>query len=463
MRVTHKEEIGVIASRARARGILVCLLLSSAVCLAAAAADVSLGPCVHLWPSYPSELLDLNGEAHVLVGPMLSFSAGLLSCDFWYSVDPSRTGALCLSTFGSETPAAVVAELRDVGWRISNTGPLFLSASISLLSWEAWPLCAGAGTPRLDTTTVAGGAGLRLGPAWVLAEYGIAWTKATPEFSDVPASPISNLVVAAGLSLQLNAISADRTRYPVEHYALTLEEGFNLGCGNFCWEGQAGKVTWIEEQLGLLLSAPEQTLIRPLGVLEDRYVLDFSLIPRSSPSAQHSSGVALRYLDDQNYALVEFRTDGRVRYTTTEEGEISYDSGWHAADSLRTGAANDVRVVAPGNRIIVYVNGQRVLDEEEVTYVSGDIGLAARTYGSAGTWASFDDVAIRALEVGTVLDPRSSRARNFELADRGILALVAGAGLFVSYRESILPLACGFAGALLADLLAPSTHLVRVK
>jgi hypothetical protein len=427
------------------------------------AADTSLGSYVTIWPEYPSELLDLGEPMRFTAGPVLSFSTGYLSFSFWYGLDPLRTGHMCVQGGATSAPQAYKTMVRDLGWRVANTGPLFLSASMSLLSWRAEPFCPTGQLSALDATTVAGGAGLRLGPVWALAEYGVSWTKATPDFADVLGTPTSSLAFSGGFSIPLNTIMDEEVRYPVEHFPAVCEQTFDLGCEDWCWEGQTGRVTWIDDELSVLVDQADQTLVSPLGVEEEEYVADLALNPRSSPSSQQSVGVALRYVDDKNYAYVELRTDGRVRYSIVTDGDVRYDTGWRRTPWLRAGTTNQLRVVTPGNRVIVYLNGYRVLDEEEVAYVQGDIGLVARSYATPGAWASFDDITVRRLEAGVVLDPRSAKARENETLERAMVAMAAGVAAFASYREGSIPLSCGFIGALLVDLLAPSSHLVRVK
>ena len=446
------------------------LILGSFVILAGSlvtsAADVYMGAFMHPWLGYPSDSLNLDIRPTYTTGPTLSFSAGILSCTLWYGIDPNRTGYLCVQdAFG--VPAGDMLSLGaitdEVGWRISSTGPAFLSASVSRLRWIATALCNEEIGSSLVSMQIGAGGGVRIGSLWACAEYGIHWTKATPDFTDVDSSPTGNVIVSFGYQTRLNPIPATALRHPVASFPIGFEESFPIGCDQWDWEGQAGYVRVIDEQLGILIEREGETIVRTFDSEFSRCAIDMDIIPRSSGSENHSCGVVVRYQDPANYYCVEIRTDGFVRLCQMIDGIYEPRSRWRQTGSLRQGERNAVRVLVPGNRVVAYLNGRKVLDEEEVSFTEGQVGVFVRSYGEAGAWVTFDDLTIRRLDRNIVLDPRSEEAKDVERFERAALALLAGVAAYISNREGLAPVSYGFAAVSLYEILYPSRHLLEVR
>jgi len=433
---------------------------------AAWSADVHVGAMIHPWFGYPSEALELGVGPAYTFGPSLSFTSGLLSSTLWYAVDPNRTGYMCVQdSFGvpEGSVLSLGAILHEVGWRISSTGPAFISASVSRLQWAAAALCNEEIGAMLVSTQIAAGGGIRIGPVWASLEYGIIWTEATPSFTDVSGSPVGNVLVSFGVQTRVNPIPNTAVRHLVTSFPVAFEESFPVGCVRWDWEGQAGYVRAIDEQLGILVEHEGQTIIQTFESEFSRYVVDLDVIPRSSSSSDHSCGLVFRYQDPENYASIEIRTDGYVRLTRMVDGTLEPMSSWERAGSLRVGERNTLRVVLPGNRAVAYLNGHKILDEEEISFVSGQVGVLVKSYNEPGAWAAFDDIVIRSIDRNVILDPRSDRAREIERFERAGLALLAGVAAYVSNREGLPPLSYGFAALSLYEIFAPSRHLMEIR
>ncbi|MFC2081897.1 hypothetical protein ACFLR0_01800 [Candidatus Bipolaricaulota bacterium] len=396
----------------------------------------------------------------------MTITTGLISSSFWYGIDPNRTGFLVVEdAFGvpAGSPACLLAMLDEVGWRLASTGPIYLSASVSRLHWAARDLCGGGTPSELTTTQIGLGGGLRLGPGWLAAEYGIRWSRGTADFTDIDAAPQQSLLFSIGLDAQMNPISSSAVRYPVEHYLPVFSETFPLGCTTWDWEGQAGYLRAIDEQLGIVVSQADERIIREFGVDVERYVMDLEVVPRSVANPEHFFGVIIRYEDTGNYYSVEIRTDGHVRLSRVEDGDYKAVTPWTRTRALHYGVANDLRVVVPGNRVIAYLNGVKILDSEEVSFTRGRFGVFARTQDEAGAWVTFDNIAVREIESGIVLDPRNAQARGQETLERVAAALLSGVAALVSYDSGLLPVTYAFVGIGLHELFYPSRHLLDVR
>ena len=445
---------------------IVALVLMTLTVPAVQAADARLGIFVHPWTDYPSDLLNFDTQVRATVGPVLSFSSGFVTSSFWYGLDPNRTGTLCtLDGFGvtGESLTTLSTRTEELGWRLMTSGNLFLSASVSRLRWQARTACDGELTSSLSSTMVAAGGGFRVNPLWGAFEGGVRWTEASEDFIDVGKAPETFVMLAAGADLRLNPISDRQIRHTVPSLQLAFEEDFPLGCVDWEWSGQTGQISVIDEQLGITVKEPNQHIVQPLGIELPRYVVDLDVITRSSSDPEHSFGLVVRYLDSETFYCVEVRTDGYVRLAQMVKGEYSGVTPWRQTTALRSGTRNALRVVVPGNRVIVYLNGVRVLRAEEVSFVSGEIGLLAHSYDAPGTWVAFDDIEIRELEQGMTLDPRTNAAREIETIQRVAASVLSGIGAFIAAQEGWDTLSYGLIGFSMLDLLYPSMHVIEVK
>lgn len=444
---------------------LIVLLAAVAPVHSVEAADTRLGAFVHPWTSYPSDLLGFDTQIRYTIGPMLSFSSGLVSSSFWYGIDPNRTGTLCtLGGFGTlaDQLSSLSTFTEEIGWRLMTSGNVFLSASASRLRWKAISLCSEELSSSLSSTMIAVGGGFRVSPLWGVIEAGVRWTEASDDFVDVEDAPESFVIISTGLDFQINEISERRLRHTVPSLDLMFEEEFPIGCTDWEWTGQAGQVSVIDEQLGITVKEPNQHIVKPLGVEIPRYVIDLDVITRSSSDPEHSFGIVIRYDNAESFYCVEFRTDGFVRLAQMIDGEYQGITAWSQTAALRSGRSNALRVIIPGNRVIAYLNGSKVLDAEEVSFTSGNIGLMAHAYDAPGTWVAFDNIEIRKLSRGMLLDPRSQSARDLETVQRLAIGILSGIGAFITSQEGMDPLAYGLLGFSMFDLLYPSTHLLEV-
>lgn len=445
--------------------VMLCCTFLLIFSVAMVSADVRIGSYVKPWSEYPSSALDLNLNVSYTIGSILTLSTDLISSSFWYGIDPNRIGFLCVQdAFGvpEGDTRSLGSMIEEIGWRLTSAGPAFLSASVSQLRWDAWGICSPEYSSNLISTQVGFGGGLRFDPVWIAAEYGIRWSRATSDFTDVPESPQQALSVSFGLDTQVNPIDDSELRYPIEHFATTFSEDFPLGCDAWDWEGQAGYIRVIDEQLGILVDQENQTIVRSFDVEAGRYVIDLDVIPRSVRHSDHSFGVIFRYENELNYYSVELRTDGFVRLSRMIEGEYEAVTQWSRTRALTHGVRNRLRVVVPGNQVVVYLNGVRILVEEEVSFTRGSFGVFAKSEDYPGTWVGFDNITVREFGTNLVLDPRSQQTRDLETLERIAIAFVAGVGAFISDQQGLSSVTYGFVGAALYELFRPSWHLIDV-
>ncbi|UCF10687.1 MAG: hypothetical protein JSW65_03150 [Candidatus Bipolaricaulota bacterium] len=444
--------------------LAVALTVSAAMPWVVAGAQFGLGGFGHVWGQYENGPYGLLDEFSVTMGPLVSFTDGAVRWDLWYGFDPVQAGWIA----DAPTPLAdrsLNVWLDELGWRLWYGEPLSVTAGYSRLHCEALPVPTepyyAAGEWFAHHLTA--GLGVRVGGFWVLAEVGLRWWN----WLDVPAAPDLasefGVYYASGLTVPLNAAGALPGREPLEALPVTIEESFPVDCGDWSWHGQVGRIENLDGELHLFIEDEEQRLMQQFACGLGRFALDVEITPHVSYTDQYYQGVILRYQDDDNFFAVDLRADGYVRFVKVVEGVWETVRGWRRAIGYRTGARNRLRIIAPGNRFVVYLNGHRILTAREVSFRKGDVALFAGTQDGRGHSVSFDNLSIREIPPGTVLDPRTVAAQEVELAIRTASVLALGAGSVIGFMEEREPIGFAFAAAALYALFGDSTHILHVE
>jgi hypothetical protein len=431
---------------------------------AAAGAQFGVGGFGHTWGHYENEPYGLLDEYSVTMGPLVSFTDGRFRWDLWYGFDPVQAGWI------GEIPSPIGDRLLNVwldelGWRLWYGEPLSVTAAYSRLHCEAVPV---PGEPYYDAGEwyahhLTAGLGLRLSAFWIVAEAGLRWWN----WHEVPSAPEVctefGIYLASGFTVPLNAAGALDGREPLESLPVTIEEDFPADCGDWSWHGQTGRIENLDGELHLFIEDEHQRLMQQFACGLGRFALDVEITPHVSYTDQYYQGVILRYQDDDNFFAVDLRADGYVRFVKVVEGVWETVRGWRRAVGYREGATNRLRIIAPGNKFVIYLNGHRILTAREVSFRKGDIALFAGTQNGRGHSVSFDNLSIRAIPPDTVLDPRTVAAQEIELAIRTAAVLATGAGSAIAFMEEREPIGFAFAAAALYYLFGDSTHILHVE
>jgi len=108
-------------------------------------------------------------------------------------------------------------------------------------------------------------------------------------------------------------------------------------------------------------------------------------------------GIICRYQDTENFYAFFISSDGFYAIAKIVDGEytlIGFDS-MQPSDKIRQGSAtNTVRGDCVGSTLTLYVNGDQLYSVDDDAYASGDVGLIAGTFDTAGTDIRFDNFAV---------------------------------------------------------------------
>jgi len=108
-------------------------------------------------------------------------------------------------------------------------------------------------------------------------------------------------------------------------------------------------------------------------------------------------GIICRYQDEENFYGLLISSDGYYGVSKMKNGEhnIVGSDGMQFSDTIRTGATtNRIGADCIGKRIVLYINGELLVEVEDGDFQSGDIGLMAGTFDSAGVDILFDNLVV---------------------------------------------------------------------
>lgn len=117
-------------------------------------------------------------------------------------------------------------------------------------------------------------------------------------------------------------------------------------------------------------------------------------------SNDNAYGLICRYQNEENFYVFLVSGDGYytiAKYQSGTENAIylTADKQFQPSDVINTGvASNELRATCVGNQLSLEVNGIPLLSVTDLTFVTGDIGVAASTLAGGNTIIEFDNVQV---------------------------------------------------------------------
>jgi hypothetical protein len=104
-----------------------------------------------------------------------------------------------------------------------------------------------------------------------------------------------------------------------------------------------------------------------------------------------SYGIFFRYKDNQNYYAARFSDNGKYSIGKMITGKWTDLAAWTSSSAIKSGKNNTnvLRVVAVGNAITMYANGQQLITVNDDNLQEGSVCMVATTYADAGFEAAF--------------------------------------------------------------------------
>ena len=125
--------------------------------------------------------------------------------------------------------------------------------------------------------------------------------------------------------------------------------------------------------------------------------LDVDAQPNSGPT-DNGFGVIFRVQNRRNFYHFEISSDGYWRAGIMKDGVWTNWDDWAQNSAIKTGnAMNHIRIIMVKDKFQYFVNDQLILQRQEKTFATGDIGLLALTLlDRPGTDVSFTHVSVTA-------------------------------------------------------------------
>jgi parallel beta-helix repeat protein len=113
-------------------------------------------------------------------------------------------------------------------------------------------------------------------------------------------------------------------------------------------------------------------------------------------SAENWHQIGCRYVDGENYVIVDFSADGYVFAKAVVDGEdiIALDVGEDAAVNTDPDAVNTIRLECVGDTIRYFLNDQLVVEFEDTQPAAGDIVLGVAGIGGDYSEIAYDNLVV---------------------------------------------------------------------
>jgi hypothetical protein len=107
-------------------------------------------------------------------------------------------------------------------------------------------------------------------------------------------------------------------------------------------------------------------------------------------------GVVCRWQDTSNYYGLVVGRDNFYSIIRVSDGEIDFlaNAGSPSEDSFRRTGSNRIGGSCLGDRLILFVNGERTLEVRDQTFESGYVGVVVGTRSTGGAEVHFDNFAL---------------------------------------------------------------------
>jgi len=109
-------------------------------------------------------------------------------------------------------------------------------------------------------------------------------------------------------------------------------------------------------------------------------------------------GIICRYIDENQYYYAIISSDGYygiVRKTSNGGFLLDEDDVMLESNKINLGAVtNHIRFDCIGNKLTLYVNGNKLVGYQDSTYSNGNVGFIAGTYDAGGTDILFDNLIV---------------------------------------------------------------------
>ena len=235
---------------------------------------------------------------------------------------------------------------------------------------------------------------------FALAAFGCAGGTALPtEHPASPAAPKPSATALATLIPSPSPIPTETPSAPLGTEDLLYRETFDDSAAWHLQETNAGAASILNGQLMLSARRRATSILQPApsGVFGDFYA-EVELRPAvCSPGDEF--GMAFRQIPSGGHYRVSLLCEGAVRLLRVLPDQTSALTEVTPSGAIIPGAegTNLLAVTAQGPLLRVYVNRQLVLEDRDLRFAAGGVGLFTRAGTGGQTTVAFDNLSVYAL------------------------------------------------------------------
>lgn len=249
----------------------------------------------------------------------------------------------------------------------------------------------------------------------------------------------------------------------ISHLPVIWEDSFSSSdAANWSKEGSSFSVGIENQRLRLVVKQEDQWYSVPFGCPRDDFCLDLD-INFGQVTGESSGGVMFRQSQLHDYYKLYVQDDGRIRILKRMENRLEWLCPWMMPTVFRPTGYNHLRLVAVKSRFILHINERKVFEFVDDSLSSGDISVFAKNYEAAESWVSYDNIVVRVIPRGLLLDLKTSEEQRVEAARRIVATSIGGSIALWGYSQG--DAAVGSIGSVfaLAALLVPSNDYLLVE
>jgi len=213
------------------------------------------------------------------------------------------------------------------------------------------------------------------------------------------------LIALALASLACSLVSAGGTgstgtSQPVSNKTVLFSDDFSdTGSGWDSYTSDDGTVVtdYVNGSYRVFVNKPKYLAWANPGKSFDGDVVVGADVTKSGGPEDNEFGLICRYKDENNFYVFKASSDGYAQIGKYSGGDFSGLTGdqMEQVSGLNSGSAvNHLRADCVGDTLTLYVNNNKVMTTTDSELTSGDVGVYAGTFDTAGTDVLFDNFSV---------------------------------------------------------------------
>ena len=161
------------------------------------------------------------------------------------------------------------------------------------------------------------------------------------------------------------------------------------------WSGDSGSTDYVDGTYQIMVNDPQYDLWANPGENFTDVSVEVDAVMVGGPE-DNDFGILCRYVDVENYYFGIVSSDGYFAIGTLIDGDQQiFSENMQQSDAINTGyESNRIRFDCVGSTLSLYVNGTLLEQQTDSNFSSGDVGLMAGTFDTAGTQIAFDNFVV---------------------------------------------------------------------